>query len=112
MAREKTVHHMDRAPRRVRMRGPYHANRGGGPRGIYLSGVGEAASARLFICAECRAQALICSCCDRGQIYCAGDCGPLAGRRDRRAGHALFGADSINWLKTTITYIVPYCVRS
>ena len=36
------------------------------------------------MCAECRAQALICSCCDRGQIYCAGDCAARARRRTRR----------------------------
>ena len=41
----------------------------------------EAASARLFLCAGCRAQVLICSCCDRGQIYCAGDCAPHARRQ-------------------------------
>jgi len=34
---------------------------------------------RFFLCALCRRQALICSHCDRGQIYCAGDC-----RRDAR----------------------------
>ena len=31
------------------------------PRNIRRSGHGAAASARLFMCAECRAQALICS---------------------------------------------------
>lgn len=29
---------------------------------------------RIFVCALCRKQTLICSHCDRGQIYCAGDC--------------------------------------
>ena len=29
-------------------------------------------------------QALICSCCDRGQIYCAGDCAARARRRRER----------------------------
>jgi len=38
------------------------------------------APARLFVCARCRAQVLICSCCDRGQIYCAGHCAPYARR--------------------------------
>jgi len=37
-------------------------------------------SARLFLCVRCRAQALICGCCDRGQIYCAGDCAQQARR--------------------------------
>ena len=29
---------------------------------------------RLFNCARCACQVVICSHCDRGQIYCAGDC--------------------------------------
>lgn len=40
-------------------------------------------SARFFLCERCRAQALICRCCDRGQIYCAGACARLA-RTERR----------------------------
>jgi hypothetical protein len=38
---------------------------------------------RFFLCERCRAQVLICSCCDRGQIYCAGGCAPIA-RAERR----------------------------
>src|SRR5271166_6178438 len=38
---------------------------------------------RFFLCERCRTQVLICSCCDRGQIYCAGGCAPLA-RAERR----------------------------
>lgn len=30
--------------------------------------------ARLFLCACCRVQVLVCSHCDRGQRYCAGGC--------------------------------------
>ena len=66
------------------MRRQYSVKRGVRPRDIRRSGHGAAASARLFMCAECRAQALICSCCDRGQIYCAGDCAARARRRTRR----------------------------
>ena len=42
--------------------------------------------ARLFLCAEpnCRVQALICSDCDRGHIYCV-DCAPYARRRSLHA---------------------------
>jgi len=40
-------------------------------------------AARFFLCERCRAQALICRCCDRGQIYCAGECARLA-RVERR----------------------------
>jgi hypothetical protein len=63
----------------------YRADRGDRPRRRI-----EAASARLFICAECRVQALICSCCDRGQIYCAGDCRRLVRRRRQRAAGARY----------------------
>jgi hypothetical protein len=72
------------------MRGQYHVNYGDDPRRIHLSGGDEAASARLFICAECRAQALMCSCCDRGQIYCTRDCGPLSRRRNQEATGARY----------------------
>ncbi len=30
--------------------------------------------ARLFVCARCRAQVLLCSHCDRGNRYCGRDC--------------------------------------
>ena len=41
--------------------------------------------ARLFLCARCRAQVLICSHCDRGQIYCARGCAQTARREAQRA---------------------------
>jgi hypothetical protein len=66
------------------MRRQYSGNHGARPRAVRRSSHGAAASARLFMCAECHAQALICSCCDRGQIYCAGDCAARARRRTRR----------------------------
>lgn len=31
-------------------------------------------SARFYLCARCRLQTFICSACDRGQIYCTGEC--------------------------------------
>lgn len=34
--------------------------------------------ARHYLCARCHAAVLICSRCDRGQRYCAGDCAKLA----------------------------------
>jgi len=40
-------------------------------------------SARLFLCARCRDQVLLCSQCDRGQLYCGRACS-FAGRRERR----------------------------
>jgi anti-sigma factor RsiW len=33
-----------------------------------------ARSARLFLCARCRDQVLLCSHCDRGQVYCSRAC--------------------------------------
>lgn len=44
-----------------------------------------AATARFFLCARCRAQVLICSRCDRGQIYCASGCAQQARRLAQQA---------------------------
>lgn len=35
-------------------------------------------SGRHYLCARCRTAVLICSHCDRGQRYCAGDCAQMA----------------------------------
>ncbi|MGY3619273.1 hypothetical protein ACVJGD_005532 [Bradyrhizobium sp. USDA 10063] len=43
----------------------------------------DEASCRLFLCARCRCQVLVCRRCDRGQIYCVGTCAQEA-RRDRQ----------------------------
>ena len=40
--------------------------------------------ARLFLCARCRRQVLICSRCDRGQHYCGARCSGLARRESLR----------------------------
>ena len=45
----------------------------------------ETAAARLFVCSRCRAQVLVCSHCDRGQIYCAGTCAQAARQHARQA---------------------------
>jgi hypothetical protein len=63
------------------MQGQYPGNRGGRPCGGRGFDQTDARSARLFLCAGCRAQVLVCSCCDRGQIYCAGDCAQRARHR-------------------------------
>lgn len=42
-----------------------------------------ARSARLFLCARCRDQVLLCSHCDRGQLYCSRGCS-FASRHERR----------------------------
>jgi len=67
------------------MQGHYPGNRG-----VRLHGDGgsehrDASPGGLFLCADCRAQALICGCCDRGQIYCTGDCALRARRRKQHA---------------------------
>jgi hypothetical protein len=41
--------------------------------------------ARLFLCARCRAQVLLCSHCDRGQRYCGPACSSAARRANQRA---------------------------
>ena len=56
------------------------------------------ATGRLFVCARCRAQVIVCRRCDRGQIYCDGDCSELsrqasvreAGQRYQRSRHGRF----------------------
>ena len=63
--------------------------------------------ARLFICARCRTQVLLCSRCDRGQRYCGRACSResrlqatrAAGRRyqDSRAGRMAHAARSRRW---------------
>ena len=40
--------------------------------------------ARHFVCARCRAPVLVCSHCDRGQIYCAAGCAATARRQSQR----------------------------
>jgi hypothetical protein len=43
------------------------------------------ASARLYLCARCRAQVMICRRCDRGQIHCSPPCAREARRDSIRA---------------------------
>ncbi len=40
--------------------------------------------ARRFLCARCRAPALVCSHCDRGQIYCATGCAQVVRQQSQR----------------------------
>jgi hypothetical protein len=41
-------------------------------------------SGRLFACVRCGCEVVVCSCCDRGQIYCGVDCAGLARRQTLR----------------------------
>lgn len=45
----------------------------------------ETAPPRRFLCVRCRAPVLVCSHCDRGQIYCAGSCAQEARHNAQRA---------------------------
>ena len=40
---------------------------------------------RMYLCARCRAQVVVCRRCDRGQIYCPGGCAREARRAAQRA---------------------------
>lgn len=42
-------------------------------------------SGRHYLCARCRTAVLICSHCDRGHRYCAGDCAQLARTQSLKA---------------------------
>jgi len=43
------------------------------------------ATARFYLCAACRALVVICSCCDRGNIYCGQGCASAARHSAQRA---------------------------
>jgi len=79
-------------PCRARMSDQYRGKPAVRPHCVGQSDHDDAGSARFFLCAGCRTQALICSCCDRGQIYCDGDCGSHARRRGQRAAGARYQA--------------------
>ncbi len=69
------------------MRDEYSANPGARPRLICAAEDGECCDeppARLFLCARCRSTALICSFCDRGQVYCGRGCARWARQRSLR----------------------------
>ena len=74
------------------MQGHYHGEDGARPghRGTPAKSAcaehGEGVPARQFLCAApiCRARVLICSRCDRGQIYCARGCAQEARRIKQR----------------------------
>lgn len=79
------------------------------PRGACPRGAHRLAEhcARLFVCARCRAQVLLCSRCDRGQRYCGRACSRAArgdSRREAarryqcsRAGRIAHAARSRRW---------------
>jgi hypothetical protein len=52
--------------------------------GGHVSHSVDGVSCRLFLCARCRCQVLICRQCDRGQRYCSGTCAQEARRIQQR----------------------------
>ena len=67
------------------MQGDYGPREGARPQDVVdCCGCVDATPARLFWCVRCRAQVLICSHCDRGQVYCADGCAQQARRRSLR----------------------------
>ena len=44
----------------------------------------DEAVCRMFLCVRCRSQVLVCTPCDRGQIYCFGPCAQEARREKQR----------------------------
>jgi len=47
---------------------------------------------RLYFCARCQDQVLICRRCDRGQVYCAGECAAQARKASLRSAGARYAA--------------------
>lgn len=80
--------------RAARMQDEYPAEGGVGLRRACDDGQ-TAGSGRLFVCVRCGCQVVVCGYCDRGQIYCDGDCSRQArrqtlhgaGRRWQRTPH-------------------------
>ena len=63
----------------------YSCKRG---RSILSPEIEDGGPGRFFLCGRCRTQVLICRCCDRGQIYCSGDCAREArSQNQRQAAH-------------------------
>jgi hypothetical protein len=66
------------------MQGDYPADRGVRLRRVCDGAAAAAGSGRLFLCAGCRAQVVVCSGCDRGQVYCPDGCAKRARHRTLR----------------------------
>lgn len=73
--------------RTARMQDEYPAEGGVRLRRACDDGQTAPGSGRLFVCPRCGCQVVVCGCCDRGQIYCDGDCSEQARRQTlHRAG--------------------------
>ena len=56
-------------------------------------------AARLFLCARCRDQVLLCSNCDRGQQYCSRACSGVSRRERRREAAKRYQSSRVGQLK-------------
>ena len=69
------------------------------PRPCGTSDSSQSTAARLFVCARCRLPVVVCSHCDRGQIYCAGTCAQKARQQAQRAAGQRYQASRRGRLK-------------
>jgi len=60
--------------------------------GTCLAACDDDASCRMFLCARCRGQVIVCRRCDRGQIYCVGSCARDARRDGQREARRRYQA--------------------
>lgn len=69
------------------MQGEYPADGGVRLRRVCVDAQSEPGSGRLFLCRKCSSEVVVCRHCDRGQIYCFGDCAGQARHQTlRKAG--------------------------
>ena len=66
------------------MQGEYPAESGVRLRRACDDGQTALGSGRLFVCAWCGCEVVVCSCCDRGRLYCGVDCAGQARRQTLR----------------------------
>ena len=67
------------------MQAHHPADCGVRPRRVCEAAQAEPVSGRQFLCLACRSRAIICRCCDRGQVYCGAEC---AGQARQQKQHA------------------------
>jgi hypothetical protein len=60
--------------------------------GVGVSHFADEACCRMFLCARCRSQVLVCRRCDRGQIYCVGTCAQEARHDHQREARRRYQA--------------------
>lgn len=57
-------------------------------------------SLRRFLCRRCLAAVFICTSCDRGQVYCSGDCARAARQSSRREANRRYARTAEGRLKS------------